>query len=589
MAKKIYNTDYLNNAMESRYYFSDRDVSSPTTLPYTFYDIKIKPNDLVTVHAINGALGKLYDNLLHIISQSRVPQAVIPRKKEFSTIITTSQTTANTMSAISAYDSNQVSAMKSTTRNNELASAVCGFASNQEGLTKSSHVVFTQSKEASDEIGMTIFYDDDTSGVEFKSYTTDLDNFTNRKLRGVNKMINHENTGYILDTNSSVVYKYDITGLMTDDASYFDPSQRSKGKLLTDFVGGTGDIDDNMRFNNPVTICTDTDGNLYIVDMSLSKTIVKVFDKNTNFLEKHDITSHLYDETPVDIQFIRGRMFLLTTKNILEFSKKFIILNRWSQSFHVLSQNETYKQILPSKEDINTMYVVTNKNILKKFVSKPDRIISVFKYDNRKFGSTSGDAITNNNIDIAYASIVESVEGEYVYVCDKNTGQIYKFNESMSYQHCIDGSFENAFIKLHDLEIKPDEFVNHLVYNKSLSKLIFNHYLIGNNITSKLTCEWVDHYQKRYVGTRYALPERVYSRGLTPKLNNFIGVNEPVMSAVINRTLKEIYLLQLEILKDIEIETINPRSEDVTSIISINAPGSTWEETSEGSGVWELK
>lgn len=582
MPRRVYTTDYLNAAMESRYYFSDRDVSSKSTLPYTFYDIKIKPNDLVTTNAINGSLGKLYDNLLHIISQSRVPQAVIPRKKEFSTIIAVDSNASNSMALISAYDSSQIG---SITQDSELAGAVYGFAANHGGLTKSSHAVFTQSLEQSDEIGITMFYDDDTTGVQYKAYTTDLDNYTNRKLRGINKMINHENIGYILDTNTSVVYKYDITGLMTDDASYFDPSQRTNGKLLLDFIGGLGDIDDNMRFYSPKTICSDLEGSIYVVDSSPSKTIVKKFDKNTNYIEKYDITSYFStDEQIVDVTFMNGRMFLLTDKNILEMSKKFLLMNKWDQQItHVLSPGEQYKQILQSKEDENVMYVVTSKNVIKKFISKPDKIISLFKYDNRGFN------ISNTNIDIAYVSITESPHGEYVYVCDKNTGTIYKFNESMSYQKCVDDSFEKSFIKLHDIEIKPDEFVSHLVYNKSLSKLLYNHFLIGNNITGKLMVSWVDHYQKRYIGTRYTLPEQVFSRELYPELNNFIGVNELLMSSVINRTLKKIYDIQLLILKDIETEAINTRPPSTLSAQPSISPGEspTWSESKNGE--WVLK
>lgn len=582
MPRQAYTTDYLNIAMESRYYFSDRDVSSKPTLPYTFYDIKIKPNDLVTTNAINGSLGKLYDNLLHIISQSRVPQTVIPRKKEFSTIIAVDSNAANSMSLISEFDSDQIGLIN---QNSELTGAVHGFASNHGSLTKSSHAVFTQSLEQSDEIGITMFYDDDSTGVQYKAYTTDLDNYTNRKLRGVNKMINHENTGYILDTESRVVYKYDITGLLTDDASYFDPSQRTNGKLLLDFIGGQGDINDNMRFFSPKTMCSDTDGYIYIVDSSPSKTIVKRFDKNTNYIEKYDITEYFSaGEQPVDVVFMNNRMFLLTNKNILEMSKKFLLMNNWDQqTTHVLSPGEQYKQILQSKEDKNVMYVVTSKNIIKKFISKPDKIISLFKYDNRGFN------ISNTDIDIAYVSITESPYGEYVYVCDKSNGIIYKFNESMSYQKCVDDSFEQSFIKLHDIEIKSDEFVSHLVYNKALSKMIYNHFLIGNNITGKLMTSWVDHYQKRYVGTRYTLPEQVFSRELSPVLDNFIGVNEPLMSSVVNRTLKKIYDLQILILKDIETEVLNSRPpltvSDQPSIIPDES--FTWSESEDGE--WVLK
>lgn len=584
MAKQVYSSEYINNAMETRYYYSDRDVNDEPALPYTFHDIKIKPNDLVTTNAINGSLGKLYDNLLYIISQSRVPQAIIPRRKEFTTVIATTQGGDTGMMSITGHPSSNIASLKSSTQTTQVTAAQTLFVSEfKNQLDKTCCMLFTDTGEST---GMTIFYDHAVSGVDVRSFTTDLDNFTNRKLSWASKMVHYEYLGFILAPFDKAIYKYDMTGLLTDDKAYFDPDTRTHGKLLMDFVGGFGTVEDDMRFASPVTMDVDEDGNLYVIDditnnrypdqddglppvgdepdstssateTSLVTKRVKVFDKNVNFKFATDLTD-VVDDAIVDMAYKNGRFYLLTFSSIVEMSKRFVKLNEWSlDSYQLDPIGEHYQQIVLSREDDNVAYISTNRNIIKKFLSKPDKIIAPFVFINRGFGIK--DSESDPELQISSIAVAESEQGEYVYVCDNRAGMIYKFDEAMDYQHCIDNSFERSFIKLHDVEIKPDEFVSHIVYNKSLSKLLYNHFLVGNNITGKLLSEWVDPYIRRYKATRYALPDEIFSRALVPRLNNFIGVNEPLTSSVVNRTLNEIWQVQMKILTDTKLQVTNSR------------------------------
>lgn len=553
MANSIYTSEYIDNATRSRYYYADRDVNDEVTLPYNFYDIKIKPNDLVTTHTINGAIGKLYDNLLYIISQSTVPQTLIPRKREYSTVITTEDTTTTGLSGLSAYSYTRVPSMLSNTQQNQLTNSAGGYITYLRGKSECySGILLT---DLGTKTSMSMFIDRGSEGVEFKSTTSALDNYTNRELLSANKMVEYEpdHVIYVLNTQYKVVYKYDMTGILTDDKSYFDPDTDIHGKLLMEFIGGYGEIADEMRFKNPVTIETSPSGDLYVVDTDNTTTVIKRFDKNANFIKKYDVTDLLSGEIPIDITFTSDRFVLMTSTSLHEFSLQFIYLNKWDLTKKIqLDEDEMYKQIIPSREDSNVIYLVTNRNIFKKFLSKPDQNIGPFVFQNRGLNVPEG-------IDISFVSVATHATGEYVYVCDRNAGVIYKFNEAMDYQKCIDPAFEKSFIKLQDIEIKSNESVNHIIYNKSLTKLFYNHALIGNNITSKMLSEWVDPYQKKFKAIRYALPEEIWSRGRSPSLNNFIGVNELIISSVVNRSLKSIFDFQLDMLKDIKLQVLNIR------------------------------
>ena len=56
----------------------DRLPGDDVTLPITWDDIKIKPNDFVLSEYINGSLEKLYKNWLYLLSYSVIPTNDIP-------------------------------------------------------------------------------------------------------------------------------------------------------------------------------------------------------------------------------------------------------------------------------------------------------------------------------------------------------------------------------------------------------------------------------------------------------------------------------------------------------------------------------
>lgn len=554
--------------MRSRFFYSDRDVNDATVMPYNFDDIKIKPNDLVTTSSINGAIGKLYDNLLFIVSQSRVPQSIIPRKKYFNQVITTTSTTSPTMTGLTAFPTTDLATLRTQAAANDITKAICGLVTYQSPGVYSGLIM----TDDTDRVAMTMFYDNVSGDTTFKSYSTSLDNYTSREMLSAHKIVEFQpdRVMYVLNTKHRVLYKYDMTGLVTDDQSYFDPSTRTAGKLLLGLVGGAGLIDDDLRFANPETcVVTDT-GDLYVVDRHDTTTMVKVFDKNINFVKKISVELPA-DQTIVDVSYIRDRFFALTQDYIFEYSKQMVLLNTWYvKNIHGLDVDEHHKQIVPSQDDENVFYVVTNRNVLKKFVSKPDKMIGKFVF--------TGRGIDVPAMDIAFVSCVEHDRGEYVYVCDRASGLLYKFDESIDYQKCVNDSFENSFVKLHDIEIKPEEYVNHIVYNKTMTKLFYNHVLVGNSITSKLVADWVDPYKKQYITTRHALPEEIWSKNRTAGLNNFIGINEVVMSSVINRTLKKIYDMQIFLLKDIQLQVLSIRPPETLQPAISGVPWS-WDDT----------
>jgi hypothetical protein len=607
----IYKLEYVENAMTSRGFYSDRDVSADLKLPYSIYDIKLKPNELVSSTAINASFSKLYDNLLYIISQARVPSSFIPNKKNYTSFLAvglpidyiadeegtplwtetddsllteitaaavTSETDMYSISGLSMYnDRSFAPAIMETSVSSELSGAVNGmFIENPLDPTSVAGMILTKTTGP---IDITMIQDKG-SEVDVLAQTDRLDNYTNRVVTSIDKILPVGTDTYMLNTSDCVIYKYDTLGLFTRDRSYLDPEINAAGKLLVDIVGGYGSVTDGAKFSSPVTICNDISNNIYVVDIddeqSTRITNLKKYDKNLNFQHVVDISEHIKECHVVDSIYAKNRLYILAwdrddttseTGYIYEFTSDGKYINRWVLR-EKLEVGEYYRQLVQSKDSDHVVYMATNKNIYKKFLSKLSGCIGKYDYEGRKM-------YIPPHGNIAFISCAKSPRGEYVYVCDSETGIIYKFDEIIDYQEMTDRSWATGFMPIHEIEISPDEYVNNIVYNKSLSKMFYNHALVGNSIMTKVICKYDKSNFIKFASNRYLLlPQEVRSRGRGPGLDTYIGINEALLSSTINRPLEVIYNFQRQIISDLKIGIIDyPPPERFDKTLTIPASG----------------
>ena len=66
------------NMFTDRNILQDRLPGDVVSLPYSFYDIKIKPNDYVLAETVNYSIERLYDNWLYMLAYSVIPSNNIP-------------------------------------------------------------------------------------------------------------------------------------------------------------------------------------------------------------------------------------------------------------------------------------------------------------------------------------------------------------------------------------------------------------------------------------------------------------------------------------------------------------------------------
>ena len=474
--QNVYRSSYIDNATGSRGYWSDRDVNDQLILPNPFDDVKIKPNDLVSSHVINAAIGKLYDNLLYIISKSRTPQSTIPSKQGFTSIISSKQTGVPGLSAIKSYAASELSDTSLFQSSHVTNMSTGTFFSDDNIESPNNRGVVYVSDGQSTNICM---LQDTLSGFITRDVSTSIDNYTNRQipLSGIVKSTTAGDILYTAVSSDGVVFKHDVSGLIKNDSSYFDPSANTGGKILVDTIGSPGDSRESARFKNINTITCDDLHNLYIVDAH-ELVVVKKFDKNSNFIESYDITQYLNDQPVRDICFTNNKFFVLTDQSVIEFTLKFVFLSIVSLTDQLLP-GEQYKYVEPSVESRNIIYIASNKRVFKKFITRIEGSIGVFKFTNRDMH------VDTDVMDVSFISVTKDTDGDVVYVGDTSRSVIFQFNESVDYQQAMSDGYQDTFLPIQSILIKPEEYVNYIVYNKMIAKLFFNHASVGNSIIKR--------------------------------------------------------------------------------------------------------
>lgn len=87
--------------------------------------------------------------------------------------------------------------------------------------------------------------------------------------------------------------------------------------------------------------------------------------------------------------------------------------------------------------------------------------------------------------------------------------------------------------------------------------MLYNNVLILENISRRFTTLYDSLGISQYIGFTYLIKEELEQLTYEQTLDNLIGINEPVMSATVNRCLNRIYQLQEKIVNLVQEKSIN--------------------------------
>lgn len=573
-------TKQLRDVIDEYGFKMDRLTGDQLKLPNTLYDIKLKINDYVVSETINYSLSKLYENWLYLISYSIIPSNNIPEDDFFEKMIT------DTGDGFQWSDKNLFPQLSSTTTNN-LLQGVKNITKIQNTANTNNYnmIISTQTNllllSGHDVVSLDLIVnsDDPNNPIYSNSSITHPSN----EIRFENiasQVVTRDNDLFVLDQNHRTVFKFDISGILTLDKAIL--LNDTPGRLMTDMIGGDGQLDDKTKFKKPIVIET-VDNLIYVLDHDV-RSVVKVYDSELNWKQSYVLSDHL-SSGPIDMKYNDDTdrfYFICHTTTFYDFvvqqvgayveEPQLVIFDR--EFNHIATHKlidhnkhnrdisrEKYKGFSFSQENKNIMYVLTESNVYKKYVSRPTEFIGNFLLQEKNIGTGSSETMRFEDLYI-YETVITNGNGDSlikdeVLLLDSMNQVIYQFIEDSAYEKSLETTFDQKVLYLDDLTIKDDEYVSTLTYNKTLTKHLFNNLLLLENTSRKFSTKYDVKGISRYIGFTYLTDTELQTLKYTINSNNYIGNNEALLTATVNRCLEQIYILQQNIQSNMQEKPIN--------------------------------
>ena len=220
-----------------------------------------------------------------------------------------------------------------------------------------------------------------------------------------------------------------------------------------------------------------------------------------------------------------------------------------------------------SEINTNIFYVLTDKSLYKKFVSRPDLSIGAYKTTNilnlPAVSGTESFSFFSAVSGIADRETLflgsETLNANYAPpVTNSTVGKIFiEPFEKTNYKSLIYDFYKTQTYDLSSVDINMNEYVSSYMVNKALYKLLYNHMIFNDHLHSKFTGQYLNTGQVELTNIAYLHANETNTLNLSAEQDYFVGINEPCIASVINRCIKKIYDLQLEITHNMQTKITN--------------------------------
>lgn len=343
---------------------------------------------------------------------------------------------------------------------------------------------------------------------------------------------------YIGDKHYNSIYKVDVSGFIRNN-----PINSSRF-IVDRIIGGTGS--DNTQFNAPEPQFV-YNNQLYVFDRNNS--YIKLYDLNLNFLRSINYSSTLRSTPPIatvkpfNLGLYQGvyNIYYLSsyvTVNSFETFRNNEILvldiNNFLPLYEIkLSFNnvdETLVDFKQSSVDVQTVYVATNKNLYKIFLSNFSQIGNFTQgiYNIKRLGD-----VDNNSEDVLY---VYQTYGK---------GFFTKFLEQNSYISLLTESNFKIY-SVSELFTNSNENQTFIVYNKTFKKLFYNFFKLLTNIKCRpvyVVQTNTPFNSRTFTDLEYISNAEFEELNTLDDKNFYVGENEIFSNSVLNRILTNFYRL----------------------------------------------
>ena len=550
----------------------DRYISDTLLLPHNYESVRLDYDTFITNETVNQKLELLHNNFLYLNAQSKLAINDMPLDGVWETSIGVrdnphdfrfNDPPTNTTSLVSAAGSSGTSLSgftDATFVKDKDNKRFVGFVPTDNGAKLLALEVEIATPVASPYIsggappverfsGTGITTLEDQTELEFTNIV-DVEATKNGKL-------------FILDNN--LVHKLNVESILTNSSAV-----SGIGRFLEQSIGGTTtSTNDNAKFKNATKLALDKNDNVYVLDTSLSG--YRVFDKNLNWKNNNLLSNkfkELADDIYVDINVDKNTdtIYLLSRQGKLTtFDTKGNFLD--TITFVDKISGETFKTLTFSEINTNIFYVLTDKSVYKKFVSRPTFSIGTYKTTNilnlpavsgtesfSFFSSVSGIA-DRETLFLGSETLSASYDPP---VTNSTVGKIFiEPFEKTNYKSLIYDFYKTQTYDLSSININMNEYVSSFMINKALYKLLYNHMIFNDHIHSKFTGQYINNGQVELTNISYLQANQTNILNLSAEQDYFVGVNEPCIASVINRCIKKIHDLQLDIVNNLQTKFTN--------------------------------
>ena len=613
---------------------------STKDLPYTVDTITISHNDFAVADVINDSIKKLYNNFLYLIANAEISSTNTPTSALPSYVIYDSTGVAK-LSATSIHPNTQTDVLPTSALKNLKETHL----TIRDDLNK--FLLFNYSNEMSF-ISETHPHMYDNSIVTLLSGNEVEFNKT-FKFKNIVSVDRAGDFLFVLDggdNGNDTIYKFNISGLIKNDPALKRTDlndTKNPGRYLIKTIGGTGKSQTKNKLNKPRSISI-YDNRIYVLDNGHKS--LKVFDLDFNFLHEQvrpslftgsagsDLVSIVVDAYSNTVNTPRG--YILTKHGkILEYAVDSNTLNPprplwefWDTRLNSLSGidlSSTFSKIVNSKTQKNILYIANAGKVYKYYktnlysgqpiseLNLDDYILMTNPFDGSKQVGGIGAAENQHRIlsfdtekyedveHIAITTLCEEDTEEELYDNDTSQGgansrvSTYIVQDNNETIKLYNEDFYTNYFSLSDIVILPQEIVNNITFNKTFKKLIYNHYSFFQALNRKIFSSYqsnstsVDRDQFTPVATLCTinLHEFTQPESFNEDPNLYIGVNEPILTDVINRPLKKIHKQQqdlFDLIKEEELNSNPPSTytvklpgdvEDYPNVVSVNAATAT--------------
>jgi hypothetical protein len=410
----LQNIDSVRNIFALSDKFYNRLPTQNVTLSYKLSDFKFESNEYINNNSINVKLEKAYDNFLDCFKSCFMASSKLPYFLTRTAVLSNTNTSTRfvwvTGSGASTYIMSPSAILNSSSN---VAFFKNTYSNNNTLVITNSSSLFTYTVNPTGNTFNLVFSSN-------KIDTTNAPGYGNISYGNITDMSKNGDYLYLTDTGRKKIYKYDVKSVLDEDRAL-----KYKFNLIQS-------IDDTQAGFYQPQLIESSENNIFVYDSS--NYTIYIYDNTFTLVNTYKNSKLFTVSPPVSLTYykIYNQLYILTS------DFKIVILDDNTNSNIVqldtrgLQLYEVAKKLIFSNSNSDVFYVLSNKNIFKKFISNPTQNIGSYSFVN---------GITGYNTDIKGNVLydIDTYESnkDYDDLIVFGYGQLLNYNEKTVFNSLI--------------------------------------------------------------------------------------------------------------------------------------------------------